>query len=152
MWHNANSISKLKLTGLLIRLSTNHPLCFYRPESRLYFHKMQHKPFVYTCKLRNHLKRNHFIVRCKLILRSYLEVLCQGTELVVCLLLSTNKHHVKHKCTNIWHDTTHDARTWKILCSAWREFKKATQQIRLILIRKIKDEAICELQFQKRIF
>lgn len=90
MWHNANSISKLKLTGLLIRLSTNHPLCFYRPESRLYFHKMQHKPFVYTCKLRNHLKRNHFIVRCKLILRSYLEVLCQGTELVVCLLLSTN--------------------------------------------------------------
>lgn len=50
--------------------------------------------YLHMQKSRNHLKRNHFIVRCKLSLRSYLGALCQGTALVVCLLLPTNKHHV----------------------------------------------------------
>lgn len=152
MQHNANSIWKLKFTGLLIRLSTNNPLCFYRPESRLYFHKMQHKPFVYTCKLRNHLKRNHFIVRCKLILRSYLEVLCQGTELVVCLLLSTNKHHVKHKCT-IFDTTQHmTPGLEKSSARADGNFKRDTTNQTYSEKVFFKDEAICELRFQKRIF
>lgn len=58
-------------------------------------------------ELRNHLRRNHFIVRCKLSLRPYLGALCQGTGLVVCLLLPTNKHHVNTNAqvidmTNTW--------------------------------------------------
>lgn len=80
---------------------------FQKSNSRLCFYKMQHKPFCHMHKLRNCLKRNHFKVRCKLSLRPYLEALCQGTELVVCLLLPTNKHHVNKNAqisdmTNTW--------------------------------------------------
>lgn len=49
----------------------------------------------YMHAFRNHLERNHLVVKRELSLRSYLGALCLGTELVVCCqLLSTNKHHV----------------------------------------------------------
>lgn len=97
----------LSVQILLFRLSVFPELPLLNPDC--IFSRCNTNPFFYLHmhELRNHLKRNHFIVRCKLCLRSYLGALCQGTELVVCLLLPTNKHHVNTNAqifdmTNTW--------------------------------------------------
>lgn len=114
-------------------------LCIFQKlppqDSKLYFHRMQHKPFSHMHRLRSHLKRNHFRVRCELCLRSYLGALCQGTELVVCLLLPTNKHHVNTRCTNIGHDKHMMPRLGK--SSHWvdRKWKCFTATNQLVMLK-----------------